>query len=387
MKIESLNGGSTGDPDGLSYSVRPGQRIELLVNGVEIFPAMLEAIRHARESINFETFVYWSGDIAREFAAALAERARAGVAVRVILDWLGCQRMDPELVDDLEAAGADVIHHRPLRWFHFRRANHRSHRKILVTDGRVGFLGGVGIADEWTGDAGDPSHWRDNHYRIEGPVVADMQRLFFTHWRRDDVPDGDDPRYFPELAEAADSPVRLIGSQPVDGPNRIEELYLEMLKRAERRFLLTAPYFAPGERLLGELCRAARRGVTVEVVTAGAHHDRKVVRKASRHDWGRLFDAGVRIFEYHRTLIHTKLVILDDEVSLVGSANFDPRSTRLNDEANLLIEDPDLVRRHLEESFQVDRGVAREVLRGEWERRPPGRKLVDAAAHLLRPQV
>lgn len=387
MKIDNLNAHIHQADEARSFPRRDGQHIELLVNGCEIFPAMLDEIRGAQQSISFETFIYWSGDIAEEFAAALAARAEAGVVVRVVLDWLGCRKMDDQLVDLLRRSGVEVIHHRPLRWFHFLRANHRSHRKLLIIDGCVGFLGGVGIAEKWTGDAGDPDHWRDNHYRIRGPVVADMQRLFFTHWRDEDIPADDDPRYYPPLEPAGDVPVRLIGSEPIDGPNRIEELYLEMLSRARRHFLLTAPYFAPGERLLTALCDAARRGVTVEVVTAGIHHDRKVVRKASRHDWGRLFKAGVRIFEYHRTLIHTKLVIQDDDLTLIGSANFDPRSTRLNDEANLLIEDGRLAQEHEERSFRIDRDFAHEVRREEWERRPIHRRIIDAAAHLLRPQV
>lgn len=181
--------------------------------------------------------------------------------------------------------------------------------------------------------------------------------------------------------------MRLIGSEPIDGLNRIEELYIEMLSHAESQFLLTAPYFAPGERLLKALCDASRRGVTIEVVTAGIHHDRKVVRKASRYDWGRLFDAGIRIFEYHRTLIHTKLILLDNRITLIGSANFDPRSTRLNDEANLIIEDAGLAREHEDRSFRIDRRVAEEVRREAWEKRPLPRKAVDAAAHLLKPQV
>jgi len=388
MRIDDLDGRtSPADPGALTFPVRPGHRVRLLVNGREIFPAMLDAISQARASINFETFIYWSGDIADRFADALAERAEAGVAVRVVLDWLGCRKMDSRLIARLESSGAEVLHHRPLSWYQLRRANHRSHRKLLIIDGRVGFLGGVGIAEVWTGDAQDPDHWRDNHYRIEGPAGADMQRLFFTHWREDDRPDDDHPAHFPPLEEAGATPLRLIASEPVDGPNRIEELYASMLERAESRFLVTAPYFAPGERLLTMLCDAARRGVTVEVLTAGAHHDRKVVRKASRHDWGRLFAAGVRIFEYHHTLIHTKLVLLDERIALVGSANFDPRSTRLNDEANLLIEDPALVRQHEEQSYAEDKRTAREVLVGEWRGRPLHRKLIDAAAHLLRPQV
>lgn len=194
MRLDDLNGKIHQANEALSFPRREGQHIELLVNGREIFPAMLEEIHRAKQSISFETFIYWSGTIAEEFAAALAERSEAGVVVRVVLDWLGCQKMDDELVTLLRQSGVEVIHHRPLRWFHFRRANHRSHRKLLVIDGRVGFLGGVGIADEWTGNAEDPEHWRDNHYRITGPVVADMQRLFFKHWRDDDIPADDDPR-------------------------------------------------------------------------------------------------------------------------------------------------------------------------------------------------
>lgn len=375
-----------GGRTGLEFPQREGNSLSLLRNGREIFPAMLEAIRAAQHSVCLETYIYWSGEIAWEFAEALSERARSGVAVRVVLDWYGCQKIKDELLTTMREAGVQVRLHRPLRWYQISRANHRSHRKLMVTDGTVGFIGGVGIADVWLGDAQDPDHWRDNHYRVQGPVVQDLQELFFTHWNEDDIPPRRDPHYYPALSHEGRIPAQLVASEPVNGSNRIEECYFKLLEEAQSRFLLVAPYFAPRERLLGALCDTARRGVTVEVVTAGEYHDMRVVRRAGRHDWGRLFEAGVRLFEYQPTLIHVKLIVIDERRTFIGSANFDARSTRLNDEASLLVEDAEVARQHAE-VFAADRAQAREVTREQWLSRPLWKKGADALANLIRPQL
>lgn len=369
------------DPSGLpSFGEHEGNTLQLLRNGDEIFPAMLGAIRDAARSVHLETYVYWSGEIAVEFAEALAEAARRGVEVRVVLDWYGSQQMKEELVTRMERAGVKVRHFRPLRWFNLRRANHRSHRKLLIVDGRSGFLGGVGIAQEWTGHAQDPDHWRDNHYRVEGPVVADMQRLFFAHWGDDDIPARDEVDASPA---AGDLRARLIASEPAEGPDEIEELYLELLRNAKRRFLAVAPYFAPSERVLEAMKDAAGRGVELEVIAAGRNNDMRVVRKAFRHDWGRLLEAGVRIFEYHRTLIHVKLIVVDDDTLLIGSANFDIRSLSLNAEACLLVRDGAWVERHAR-MFREDRDDAEEVSWEQWKNRPWMTKVKDGLSHSVR---
>ena len=367
----------------LDFPVREGNRLECLKNGDEIFPAMLEAMRAAKHSISLETYIYWSGAIAVEVAETLAEAARRGVEVRAVLDWFGCSKMDDELVEMMKEAGVRVLHYRPLRWWNLRRANCRSHRKLLIVDGVIGFTGGVGIADEWTGDAEDPRHWRDNHYRVEGPVVGDMQRVFFDHWD-EEAPRGGNGRLFPELEEAGDLPVQLIASTPLMGPERFAKIYSELMEEAEERFWVISPYFAPDDPLLAKLMETARRGVDVRVVTAGKHNDFKVVRRASRHDWGPLLEAGVKIFEYHPTLIHVKLLIVDRGTSLFGSANFDARSVRLNDEASLLVRDERFTAEQAE-LFEGDLRIAEEITFEQWRNRPWKQRTKDRAAHLLRP--
>lgn len=369
-----------------TFPEREGTALTLLRNGCEIFPAMLEAIRSARISICLETYIYWSGEIAKEFATTLAAKAREGVPTRVLLDWYGCLEMDEDLVDLMEDAGVSVRRFRPPRWKRIRRANHRSHRKLLIVDGHLGFIGGVGIADVWLGNAQDPDHWRDNHYRVEGPVVGDMQKVFFNHWDADDCPSSEDPRYYPPLESAGSASARMVASDPFNGADDIEKCYLQLLHDVKKRFYVIAPYFAPGDRILASLCRAAARDVDVQVITAGRHNDQKVVRNASRHDWGRLLTSGVQIFEYDKTLIHVKLVIIDDERIFIGSANFDARSTRLNAEANLLISDTEIVTQHLD-VYGEDRAEVREISLEAWRRRPLLRKLADGAAHLLRPHL
>ncbi|GHC43472.1 phospholipase D-like domain-containing protein [Roseibacillus persicicus] len=368
------------DPD---FASREGNELRLLINGDEIFPAMLQAIREARQSVNLETFVYWAGEIAEEFAQSLAEAARRGVAVRVVLDWFGSQDMRSELIETMAAGGVEVRHFRPLQWFNLRRSNRRTHRKLLVVDGRIAFTGGVGIAEEWTGDAQDSDHFRDNHYEVRGPVVADLQQLFFAHWDVDDVPSSDDEAYYPVLEKAGSVSCRVIAAEPDKDSNEIEELYLQLLRSARQRFCAVAPYFAPSDQLLDELAAAAERGVEVQVIAAGRNNDKRVVRKAFRNDWGPLLKAGVRIHEYHRTLIHVKMLLVDDRKVLVGSANFDVRSLCINSEASLLIEDSDWAEKHAQ-VFADDLADCEEATLADWENRSWSTKAKDKLSHLLR---
>ena len=372
------------DPSDIpEFPERNGVAMKLLKNGDEIFPAMLEEIRNAASTINLETYVYWSGDIADEVAESLAKAAERGVEVRVVLDWYGSQQMNRELVRLMDDAGVHVRYFRPLRWFNFRRANHRTHRKLMIVDGRVGFLGGVGIAEEWTGDAQDSDHWRDNHYRVEGPVVGDLQRLFFSHWSEEERPPEDSTLFYPELKPAGALTAQVIGSEPEEAGNKIEEIYLRLVKGARDRFMVVAPYFAPSDGLLEEMEKAARRGVRVEVVAAGRNNDMRVVRKAFRHDWGQLLEAGVNVYEYHRTLIHVKLLIVDEDQLFVGSANFDLRSMRLNGEASMLVRSREMVEIH-ERVFEEDRADAEQVNYQMWRDRPLWTKAKDGMSHLLR---
>ena len=360
----------------------PGNRVETLRNGNAIFPVMLDAIRAARRTVTMETFIYWRGGVARECAEALAERARAGVACHLMLDWWGSQRMDQRL---MRRAGVQVERfHRP--GWSMARANHRTHRKLLVVDGRVGFTGGVGIADEWTGDAQDPQHWRDNHYRIEGPVVAQLQSAFSDNWLKSQstVLHGND--YFPPLEEVGPLRCQAFQSSPDEGSESMRLLFLMGLGAARRSVRIATAYFVPDELTVRALCRARDRGVDIQVIVPGQHIDTPVVRHASRRTWPALLDAGVAIHEYLPTMYHVKAMIVDGYWTSIGSANFDNRSFRLNDEANVNVFDEGFAREQAA-WFEHDLTRCRRMTHETLAERPVPTKAVDAAAGLLAGQL
>jgi cardiolipin synthase len=363
-----------------------GNRVTTLRNGDRIFPAMLEAIRGARRTINFETYIYWSGDIGREFAEALSERARAGVAVHVMLDWVGAGKIDEQLVQGMQQAGVVVLKYHPLRWYNLGRLNNRTHRKLLVVDGRVGFTGGVGIADEWRGDAQDPEHWRDSHFRVEGPVVAQMQAAFLDNWieTRSEVLHGEE--YFPPLQAVGPHCAQLFQSSSEGGSESVRLMYLMSIAAATRSIRLANAYFVPDDLAIRLLIEARQRGVEVEIVIPGRHIDFKIVRKASRARWGPLLEAGIALYEFQPTMYHTKVMVVDELWVSVGSTNFDSRSFRLNDEANLNVLDPELAA-ELSAHFEDDKRRSRRVTLEAWRARPWQEKAKDRLAATLRKQL
>ncbi|MBK8003745.1 MAG: cardiolipin synthase B [Gemmatimonadetes bacterium] len=370
----------------LGPGILPGNQVTPLRNGAEIFPAMLAAIRSARETITFETYIYWSGQIGKAFTDALSERARAGVQVHVLLDWVGAGRMDDTLLTEMEAAGVEVEKYHPLRWYTLDRLNHRTHRKLLVVDGRVGFTGGVGIADVWQGHAEDSAHWRDTHFRVEGPVVAQLQAAFLDNWLESHATLLHDEGYFPPLAPGGTMPAQVFKSSPEEGSGSARLMYLLSIAAARRTLRIASAYFVPDDLSVQELVAARRRGVAVEIIVPGPYTDADVVRHASRGRWGDLLAAGVRIWEYQPTMYHTKMMIVDDAWVSVGSTNFDNRSFRLNDEANLNVMDSALAA-GLVRDFEEDKGRSREVTRAAWEARPFLTKAREWAAGLLRSQL
>jgi cardiolipin synthase A/B len=370
----------------LGPPIVPGNRVTALCNGDEIFPAMLEAIRGARKTICFETFIYWSGSIGRELAEALSERARAGVRVHVMLDWVGSKRIDESLVKMMTDAGVQVVRYHPLRWYNVGRLNNRTHRKLLIVDGGLGFTGGVGIADNWLGHAQDPEHWRDSHYRLEGPAVAHMQAAFMDNWMETcgEVLHGED--YFPALEPVGSHPAQLFRSSADDGSESVRLMYLLAIASAERSVRIANAYFVPDTLAVRTLIEARRRGAEVELIVPGRHIDQKVVRRASRALWGPLLEAGVAIYEYQPTMYHVKLAVVDELWSSVGSTNFDNRSFRLNDEANLNVLDADFARAQAR-MFEEDKGRARRITLEEWRRRPWPERAVERLAALFRLQL
>jgi cardiolipin synthase len=370
----------------LGPPVLAGNTVKELLNGDQIFAAMLEAIRGARVSISFETYIYWSGEIGREFAEALADRARDGVLVHVLLDWAGSQKLDKEALQLMEAAGVQIEKYHPLRWYNLGRMNNRTHRKLLVVDGRIGFTGGVGIADKWRGNARSPEEWRDTHFRVEGPVVTQIQAAFLDNWMksRGEVLHGD--AYFPKLEPAGEHRAQMFKSSATEGSESVRLMYLMSLTAAKKRVLISNSYFVPDDLAVETLVAACKRGASVQIIVPGPHIDAEVTRKASRSRWGKLLEAGVEIYEYQPTMYHCKVMIVDGLWVSVGSTNFDSRSFRLNDEANLNIQDGAFAKRQTA-IFEEDLQSARRVTLEEWKHRPLKEKVMEHLAGLLRSQL
>ena len=370
----------------LGPPVAQGNRYRVLLNGEQIFPAMLGAIAKAERTITFETYIYWSGEIGRRFADALAERARAGVKVHVLLDWVGSQKMDDALLDEMKGAGIEVHKYHKPHWSDLGRLNNRTHRKLLVVDGRTGFTGGVGIAPQWTGNAQDPEHWRDTHFEIEGPAVAQMQSVFMDNWIKatGKVLHGSD--YFPAIAPAGEGLAQVFSSSPSGGSESMQLMYLLSLTAAERTIRLSSSYFVPDALALRAMVDALKRGVKLQIITPGPHIDTEAVRKASRALWGPLLKAGAEIYEYQPTMFHCKVLVVDDLLVSAGSTNFDNRSFRLNDEANLNIYDAACAREQAA-VFDADLKRSRRISYEEWQNRPWRERLAERVASLIGSQL
>jgi cardiolipin synthase A/B len=366
-----------------------GNSVATLVNGDQIFPAMLEALRGAQRTITFETFIYWSGTIGAEFAQALAERARAGVKVHVIIDAVGGSKLEHEYLEQMKRAGVEVELYQPLRWYDItstHKLNYRTHRKLLITDGRIGFTGGVGIADEWSGDADSPEHWRDTHYRVDGPVVAQLQAAFVDNWIQATGVVLDGEGYFPQLAPVGPARAQVFKSSAEGGNESMQLMFLLSIAAASHHVRLASAYFVPDELTVRSLLEARRRGVKVQLIVPGSLIDTEMVRRASRARWGPLLAAGVEIYEYQPTMFHVKLMIVDDLWVSIGSANLDNRSFKLNDEANLNVLDRKIASEQ-NRVFEVDLTRSKLITYEQWQARPWREKLLERMASLLGSQM
>lgn len=364
-----------------------GNKADLHFNGDEIFPAFLETIRGAKRSVNLVTYIYWSGEIGRALADALSEKARHGVAVNVLLDAVGSLKMTQELIGEMEDAGVCVVRFRPPKPYAVRRLNNRTHRKLLIADGLVGMIGGVGIADEWTGHAQDPEHWRDTHTTVRGPVVRGLQGAFAENWLEatGDVLVG--PEYLPELQPlSAGCAMQLVRSNAGVGDTNVEALYFLAISCARERLDLTAAYFVPRPAFTEALTDAAQRGVAVRVLVPGPHADKPPVRDAGRATYSALIEAGVRIWEYQRTMIHAKTLTIDGAWVSIGSVNFDNRSFQLQDEATLCIRDESFASK-LDEQFERDLDQAEEIMLARWKDRPLAQRCKERALTLVRREL
>jgi cardiolipin synthase A/B len=370
----------------LGPSIVGGNQVTALQNGDEIFPAMLQAIRSAQTSITFETFIYWSGDIGEAFSQALSERARAGVPVSVTMDWVGSNKMEQSLLDSMRAAGVQLHRYRPLNWYNIGRINNRTHRKLLVVDGRIGFTGGVGIADQWTGDGGDPDHWRDTHFQVEGPVVAQLQAAFNDNWIQTTGQVLNGPSYFPTLTEEGEMDAHVFVASPSGGSESMHLMYLLAIAAAEETIDLAAAYFVPDSMLIDALIAARGRDVRVRILLPGPHIDAVTVKIASKSDWGALLGAGAEIHVYQPTMLHTKLLVIDAEFVSVGSTNFDMRSIRLNDEASLNIYSNNFATQ-MTEVFEADLLSAEPYSLADWKSRPWREKVSEKILVPIRSQL
>ena len=367
--------------------VSEGNHVELLINGDRIFPAYLDTIAGAQRTLNLLTYAYWTGDITREVAEAVCARARSGVECNVLVDALGGAKMDSSLREPMAEAGVTFARFRPVKPYAARRLTNRTHRKILVADGSVAMTGGVGIAEEWTGDAQDPDHWRDTHVRVRGPVVRGLQGAFAENWLEatGEVLAGEG--YLPELEPVEDGgPMQVMRSSAGVGDTDVEALYFLAIASAKRSLDLTAAYFAPRPAFIEALVEAAGRGVAVRILVPGSHIDKEVVRVAGRSSYDQLLEAGIRIYEYTPTMLHAKTMVVDGAWSSVGSVNFDNRSFQLHDEATLCVQS-EAFASLLTETFETDLAVAEAFTLERWRARPLRKRVAEGSSRLLRREL
>jgi cardiolipin synthase len=362
-----------------------GNRVTSLVNGEQIYAAMLNAIRTAQTNITFETFVFRDG-VGATFVEELANAARRGVQVHMLLDWLGSRTMDSGLLDAARAAGCDLQIYHPPSWYHLGRLNNRTHRKLLIVDGRIGFTGGVGMGIEWKDGLKGRPPWRETHFKAEGPVVAQMQAVFVDNWIKTTGRVLHGAEYFPKLAHCGDMEAQMFGSSPVGGSESMHLMVLLALTAAKTSIDIENAYFVPDRLTVEALCSAARRGIRVRIVVPGRHTDARIGRWAAQGLYGELLEAGIQIFEYQPTMMHCKVLVIDGLWSSVGSANFDDRSFRLNDEANLNVFSEELAREQIQ-LIDADIQKSRRMVLHKWRHRKFGRRINERLALLLRSQL
>ncbi len=345
-----------------------GDTYDVLVNGDQVFPAMLHAIDDAKERISFETYIYDTGQVADQFTDALEKAARRGVTVNIILDALGTGSMDKKHFERLQKAGAHIVNFNPTAWYSLEELNYRTHRKILVVDGSIAFTGGVGIADHWQGNAQDPEHWRDTHVLIKGPIARILEAAFYENFV------GGGFTVTPVLTEPkpahdADDRSMVVRSSPSDGASDLKRLYLLAMAMARHSIEISSPYFVTDESTKWALDDARKRGVTIRILVESDTTDHKSVKYASRDAYDDMLEGGIQIYEYQPTMMHTKTMVVDGVLNIFGSANFDNRSLELNDEVNVAVFSRRLAARFLQD-FDHDLRVSQKWSLETWRDRP-----------------
>ena len=363
-----------------------GNQVLVLNNGDEFYPAMLEAIRHARHSVTIEAYIYWNGEIGKEVAAALAERSRAGVPVKILLDAVGSASIGEEILTLLEASRCQVAWYNPTRWYSIGRLNHRTHRKSLIIDGSIAFTGGAGIADHWRGDAQDEKHWRDIQVRLEGPAARPLQTGFAHNWLQATGELVSGERFYPSPAPAGELSAFAVMSSPEAGASSVRTMYYLSIVCARHSIFIANPYFVPDEVAIAALRDAKRRGVDVQIMVSGRHNDAWLARHNSVRLYGSLLREGIVVMEYNRTMLHQKTMVVDGLWGTVGTTNFDNRSFAHNEENNICVYDKAWAR-ELEEIFRRDARICDRIDLDAWRRRGMVRKAQEFVAAFLEDQV
>lgn len=362
----------------LGQPVSEGNHVTVLRNGVRIFPAMLEAIRGATDEVDLLTYIYWSGGPAEDFAEALAERAAAGVRVRVLIDAIGGTRMDRSLMGRMTDAGARVEFFRP-PWLRSPFAhNHRTHRKVLVVDGAVAFTGGVGIAEEWEGDARGPDEWRDTQVRVQGPAVAGLRAAFVQNWAETTGEPDVEETVYPELSSAGSDAVHIVRGSAGVGWGDMNTAWYALLTAAKTRITLQTAYFAPDDYFLQLLIEARDRGVEIDVLVPGPNYDKSVSRLGSERLYQPLLDGGLRMWRFQPSMLHTKILTIDEQIVMVGSSNFNRRSLDHDEEVAMILYGAEGVPQFIED-FEADLARSVRVDAESWRNRPVRQRLAEAA--------
>jgi cardiolipin synthase len=365
--------------------LQDGNRVHILTNADVFYPAMLAAIREARETINMECYIFKKGEVGDQFLEALCERANAGVRVTLVMDAIGSFGAYRKLRDPLRAAGGRVAAYQRFTWYRLSRLNNRTHRELLVVDGTVAFVGGAGIADWWLKPTDRKSMWRDTMARIEGPVVSDIQGVLSENWMEcyGEILTG--PETYKPHKPVGDVAAFAIKSSPADRSTTSRALFQTLVEGACRKVLISTPYLLPDKAFRAAIRRTVIRDVKIGVVVPGRRTDQRWVRLASRRMYGQMLDVGVRIFEYEPGMTHTKMLLVDDLWAVVGTTNFDNRSFEHNDEVNVAFRDERVTAR-LTEDFDRDCSNSREITLEAWRNRPLWEKLIGTVAWILERQ-
>ena len=366
-------------------TVHHHNRVEVLTNGAQFYPAMRDAILRAEASVNVEAYIFAPGEAADMLIDAMVARARDGVDVRLVLDAIGSALMGGESARRLRDAGCHLRFYQPLTWSRLARINNRTHRELLIIDGRVAFTGGAGVADWWLKPVEGKPAWRDTMARIEGPIVASLQGVFAENWLECGGEILSSPRDWPRLERAGTTVAMLVKSSPSDRATSSRVVFQMLVEGAVSEIDISTPYFLPDRALRQALIRAARRGVRVRVVVPGKRTDQGLVRLASRRMYGELLSSGVRIFEYRSAMTHVKALLIDGTWALIGTTNVDNRSFEHNDEVNVAFREGAVVVR-LERDFESDLAASDEITSAGWNRRPLAEKLVGPVCWILERQ-